>query len=291
LMRASIFRLRYASCPTSKCTIYVFVCTVVCIYSNVGKCCRETIRQISMRNTYVSNLCTFGTTMEGGKEDKASGRSEDLSDREWGKWQQDRMYVIGRDWVKGREWSGQNSKIGGPVSLNGMGRFLKTRATANVPYSGTRHALRSIKLMCFVFKYAPDKSVPTAHQDCWFVLWMYFRTMYLETGATTNNIDPDKQGTPLDGENFIEPPTCPYQVPDITTKAAESKRSAATNGGTIDSSIEKGSMGVGKPANNSLQAPSNTSANEQNFYGINPVASNVDLSVKYFQVLLYGMIP
>jgi hypothetical protein len=109
--------------------------------------------------------------------------------------------------------------------------------------------------------------------------------MYLETGATSTSSDPTKQGTPSDGQNFIEPMTCPYPVPDITTKAAQSTRSAATQGSTLDSSIEKGSMGVGKPATSNVQAPSNTAANEEKLYGVNPVASNVELSVT-FQILL-----
>ena len=119
-------------------------------------------------------------------------------------------------------------------------------------------------------------------------LWMHFRTMYLENGATSNNPDPAKQGTPNDGKTFIEPTTCPYPVPDLTTKAAQSTRSAATQGSTLDSSIEKGSMGVGKPANGSVQAPSKTSANEEKLYGVNPVASNVELSVRNQSLLQEG---
>ncbi len=104
--------------------------------------------------------------------------------------------------------------------------------------------------------------------------------MFLEeTSAASENLDPLKQGTPMDGKTFIEPDTCPYPVPDLTTKAAQSARSAATKTNTFDSSIEKGSMGVGKPANGIVQAPSNTAANDEKLYGIDPIASEVELSV------------
>jgi hypothetical protein len=121
-------------------------------------------------------------------------------------------------------------------------------------------------------------------------LWMHFRTMYLETGATSSEPDPAKQGTPNDGNIFIEPTTCPYPVPDLTTKAVQSTRSAATQGSTLDSSIEKGSMGVGKPSTGSVQAPSTTSANEQKLYGVNPVSSNVELSVTIQSLLQEGTV-
>lgn len=150
--------------------------------------------------------------------------------------------------------------------------------------------MKSIKSGCFSFlnlasySFCFSRPFHISHYNSLY----HIRTL-LANSQDSNELDPTKQGSPpVDGKNSDEPLTCPYKIEDITTGAASSKRTASTDGQTLDSSIEKGSMGVGMKPSDKIEAPSNTAAKEQEQYGIKPVTSSMDMSVRIWNVLQYA---